>query len=111
MTTDRVNPFKALGQFKPKSDADSVPLSVDIDKLSSDNNFPSREAPQVEQGPKRKRFGAAAKVQFNIRTDVADKERFYRIAEERGISKLGDFFGQCLDAFEELEKIKTERNP
>ncbi|VVP44770.1 stability/partitioning determinant [Pseudomonas fluorescens] len=109
MTTDRVDPFKALGQFKPKSDADSVPLSVDIDKLSTDNNFPSREAQRVELGPKRKRFGAASKVQFNIRVDAADQERFYRIAEERGISKLGDLFGRCLDALEELEKIKTDR--
>lgn len=109
MTTDRVDPFKALSQFKPKSDKDSVSLSVDIDKLSSDNNFPSREAPQVEQGAKRKRFGTASKVQFNIRVDVADQDRFYRIAEERGISKLGDLFGQCLDALEELERIKTER--
>ncbi len=109
MTTDRVDPFKALSQFKPKSETDSVPLSVDIDKLSTDNNFPSREAPNVEQAPKRKRFGAASKVQFNIRVDSADQERFYRIAEERGISKLGDLFRQCLDALEELETIKKER--
>lgn len=108
MTTDRVDPFKALSQFKPKGEADSVTLSVDIDKLSSDNNFPSREAPaQVEPGAKRKRFGASAKVQFNIRVDVADQERFYRQAEERGISKLGEFFKQCLDAVEELERIKA----
>lgn len=109
MTTDRVDPFKALGQFKPKGDADPAPLSIDIDKLSSDNNFPSREAPQVEKGAKRKRFGSASKVQLNIRVDSADQERFYRAAEERGISKLGDLLGKCLDALEELEKIKTER--
>lgn len=108
MTTDRVDPFKALSQFKPKSEADSVTLSIDIDKLSNDNNFPSREAPQVEQSAKRKRFGAASKVQFNIRVDAADQERFYRIAEERGIRRLGDLFGQCLDALEELRKIKAE---
>lgn len=108
MTTDRVDPFKTLSQFKPKGDKDSAPISIDIDKLSSDNNFPSREAPQVEQVSKRKRFGAAPKVQFNIRVDVADQERFYRIAEERGISKLGDLFAQCLNALEELEKVKAE---
>lgn len=106
---DRDDPFKRLSQFKPKGDTDSASLSVDIDKLSSDNNFPSREAPQAEPALKRKRFGAATKVQFNIRVDVADQERFYRTAEERGISKLGDLFRQCLDALEELEKIKTER--
>lgn len=104
--TERVDPFKNLGQFKPKDDADRGPISVDIDKLSADNNFPSREAPPTGIASKRKRFGAASpKGQFNIRVDLADKERFYRIAEERGISVLGDLFAQCLDALEEkLEK-------
>ncbi|WP_434598568.1 stability/partitioning determinant (plasmid) [Pseudomonas sp. R4-76] len=109
MTTDRVDPFKALQNFKPKTDSTTPPISVDIDKLSSDNNFPSREAPQAELGNKRKRFGASPKVQFNIRVDVADQERFYRIAEERGISKLGDLFGKCLDALEQLEKMESEK--
>lgn len=109
--SDRDDPFKRLSQFKPKGDDESAPLSIDIDKLSSDNNFPSREAQPVEQSVKRRRFGAtAAKVQFNIRVDVEAQERFYRIAEDRGISKLGDLFAQCLDALEELERIKTKKD-
>lgn len=109
--TDRPNPFSKLDRFKPKETADSATISSDIDALSSANKWPSREAPLDKSTQARRPFGTSAeppKVQFNIRVDEADKERFYRIAEERGIQKLGVLFKQCLDALEKADLEKED---
>lgn len=101
--TDRPNPFSKLDRFKPKEIADSATISGDIESIASANKWPSREASLDKSPHARRPFGTSAeppKVQFNIRVDEADKERFYRIAEERGIQKLGVLFKQCLDALE-----------
>jgi hypothetical protein len=98
----RSNPFELLTKFKPKESDRSLALSSDIDALSVNNDFPSRERPTQESG-KIRRFKEATspKVQLNFRAEVVDRERFYDLAQQHGYQKLGDLFKQCLDAFEE----------
>ncbi|KPB61603.1 MULTISPECIES: hypothetical protein [Pseudomonas syringae group genomosp. 2] len=98
----RPNPFELLKKFKAKEGDRAPVLSSDIDMLSINNDFPSREAPS--SGPaKIKRFRDAIppKAQLNFRAEVSDRERFYELAQQHGYQKLGDLFKQCLDAFEE----------
>lgn len=102
----RSEPFASLGRFKPKPEAASgAVLAVDIDKLASDNCFPSREA-HPAKAQKRRRFGEveAPTEQLNFRAKVLDKERFYELAEKHGYRKLGDLFEKMLDAFEDVKR-------
>lgn len=104
--SERPNPFARLDKFKPK-DANDEALALDIGSISSASNWPSREPAYSSSTRDRKPFRASTeppKVQFNIRVDSEDKERFYRIAEVKNITKLGILFKQCLDALEQSEK-------
>lgn len=104
MADDKLDPFARLGDFKPRTDPKPQAISEDIEKISKDNNFPSRQAAPAESG-KRTRFGSGApRKQLNIKVSEADIERFYRMAEEREIRALGDLFKLALDALEEKEK-------
>lgn len=101
--TSRPNPFAKLDRFKPKEGSDNVTISGDIEAIASANKWPSREPVATQPNPGKRPFGVSGeppKVQFNIRVDEQDKDRFYRIAEEKGIRKLGELFKQCLDAIE-----------
>lgn len=109
--SNRPDPFANLKKFKPKDEDANVAISGDIDAIAHANNWPSREPvrSQEPEGARRRPFGTSAeppKVQFNIRVDEEDKERFYRIAEQKGINKLGVLFKQCLDALEAFESNK-----
>lgn len=104
MADDKLDPFANLGAFKPRTDPKPQAVSEDIEKISKDNNFPSRQAAPAEPA-KRTRFGSGApRKQLNIKVNEADIDRFYRMAEEREIRALGDLFKLALDALEEKEK-------
>lgn len=106
MSDKRVDPFSGLSNFKPKSDTHRPVENEVIDKISKDNNFPSRVA-QEPKPVKRARFNASEpKTQFNIKVTVACKERFYQMAEKRGIKVLGDLMEQALDALEAAERLE-----
>lgn len=101
MANDKVDPFARLGDFKPKTEPKPEPISEDIERISRDNNFPSRQAVPAEPA-KRARFGTGVpRKQLNLKVNVADIDRFYRIAEERQIRALGDLFAEALDALED----------
>jgi hypothetical protein len=104
---EREDAFSNLGNFKPKSSDDPKRSPVDIDKISQDNNFPSREASKPAL-PKRKRFrGGAATEQLNIKLSAELHQRFYEEAERLGVRTLGDLIKEGLDAIAELERIKS----
>lgn len=99
MAENGVDPFAGLNRFKPKTEQKPEALSSDIDKISRDNNFPSRQA--APETPVKRRFGASVeRKQLNIRVRVDDFERFYRMAEEQQVHALGDLFTLALDALE-----------
>lgn len=105
MTTDkRVDPFANLGNFKPKSE-DQQPADTEvIEKISKDNNFPSRE-PVETKVAKRGRFNSGEpKKQLNIKVTETCHQRFYEKAESRGIKVLGDLIILALDALDAQER-------
>lgn len=120
-TADVVKPFAGLGKFKAKAEDEqgavaSLPQSA-IDQLAEANGFHSREArpasapaaapAAAKPAKKRRRFGAATpRVQLNIKTTEAEAERFYKMAEARGIRMLSDLLSIALDALEERDSKK-----
>jgi len=125
-TAEVVSPFAHLGRFKPKAENEqgpvaSLPQSA-IDQLAEANGFHSRDArpapapapapaaaaePAAKPAKKRRRFGAAApRVQLNIKAPEAEAERFYKMAEDRGIRMLSDLLSIAMDALEERDAKK-----
>ena len=100
--------FAMLGNFKAKAPGGSSEVTKkieeDINKVAEDNGFHSREAKPLAAG-KSKRFNAAVpKKQLNIKIPLDMHDRYYRMAEERGIKVLHELLGYALDALEEKEK-------
>ena len=101
MTEQRIDPFANIGLdgFKPKGD-NQRPTDISVvDKVSRDNNFPSREAPPAKPLKRTRYTAAAAKKQINIKVNEDCHTRFYAMAEDRGIT-LGDLLDLALDALE-----------
>lgn len=110
MSEDRVDPFANLGQFKPKTvetankiSTDNEKIAKDIDRISIENGFPSREAQSATPSKKTRYNSRGARRQLNIKVNESDFDRFYRIAEENQVRSLGDLFGMLLDRFEQAE--------
>ncbi|WP_375122171.1 stability/partitioning determinant [Pseudomonas sp. LW8] len=106
---ERVDPFASLSQFKPKT-ANTQPVAdaADIEKISKDNGFPSREAQPVSvpSGKRARHKSAEPRVQLNIKVTQACHERFYDMAEERNV-RLGDLLSAALDALVIVEKSQA----
>ncbi|WP_208952397.1 hypothetical protein [Rahnella sp. ChDrAdgB13] len=100
---ERVDAFANLDKFKPKATSRPTVNDEDIEKISKDNGFPSREAhPSAAQ--KRPRFNSGeSKRQLNIKVTESSFQRFYDLAEKRGIRVLGDLFEQAITALEEKD--------
>lgn len=109
MTEKRVDPFMNIGAFKPKGESQRPAEKSVIEKISKDNNFPSRVA-QEPPPAKRARFSAREpKTQFNIKVTEECKDRFYQMAERRGIKALGDLMELALDALEAAERMEASK--
>lgn len=110
--TEAANAFAILGDFKAKAPAAATSVTKEIEKdiqqVAAKNGFHSREAKPSQVAEKPKRFNAAEpKKQLNIKIPVPMHDRYYRMAEERGIKVLHELMGQALDALEELEALKA----
>lgn len=103
---ERSDPFASLSDFKPKSpevEGKGRALDKDIQKISEDNGFLSRQA----KPSKRPRFNSSGpKEQLNIKVSRECHERFYEMARTRNIRVLGDLIEQALEALDELHPIK-----
>ncbi|MFS1539760.1 MAG: hypothetical protein ACL7BU_14945 [Candidatus Phlomobacter fragariae] len=98
--TNRVDAFANLNKFKPKTEPNPTANNDDIEKISRDNGFPSRE-PQEKKQQKRSRFNSGEKKrQLNIKVKESSFNKFYDLAEKRGIRVLSDLFDQALAALE-----------
>lgn len=109
MTDQRRDPFASLDQFKPKESEQRAVNNEDIDKISKDNGFLSREA-RPEKPGKRARFNSGVpKKQLNVKVTEKCFERFYEMAESRDIRVLGDLVEMALDALEQQEQGSSIR--
>jgi len=111
MSNERVDAFAniSLGDFKPKGDDQRPADAAVIEKVSQKNNFPSREAPAAKP-EKRARFSPAApRKQLNLKVSEDCYQRFYDMAESRGIRVLGDLLALALEALDR-ESADEESN-
>jgi len=96
----RVDAFANLNKFKPKTEPKPTANNDDMDKISRENGFPSREA-QEPKPQKRARFNSGEKKrQLNIKVKESSFQRFYDLADRREIRVLSDLFDQALTALE-----------
>jgi hypothetical protein len=104
MTIERANPFASIDDppvFATKPRKDNAVAKETIERLSEDNNFPSRQAARPPKEPTRKRriYRTGRNRQLSIKATDATVERFYRLADERQL-QLGALLDQALDALE-----------
>lgn len=108
MTPERSNPFDIEGLVEPpKPAAPQAPAAEkpierpsrsQIDQLAKETGFVSRERPRMGR-----RHKTGRNRQINLKVRDEDLDRFYRIADEDGIT-LGEVFEKALDALEALRR-------
>jgi len=100
----RIDPFAGLTGlpvFEPKPKRERPTPDAVIERISEENNFPSRQAPRAPREPKRKPrlYRTGRHRQLNVKATDATVERFYKMADERKLP-LGAVLEQALDALE-----------
>jgi len=114
--SQRVDPFADLNRlpsFEVKPKAVHKPVEHEtIDRISTENNFPSRQAPKPVKEPKRKRrvYRTGRNQQFNLKASTETVERFCKMADERNIP-LCALLERALDALEARDREKANINP
>ena len=100
----RVNSFAEepdLTKFKPKTATAPKPSKEDIDKISAETGFPSRQAPATKIGRTR-RHTTGRNQQLNIKVTAETLKRFYAIADELELP-LGEVFQRAVKALEDTQ--------
>jgi hypothetical protein len=102
--TERVDPFASLTNppaFAPKPKREKPVASEAIDRIAEENGFPSRQATRAPKQPKHKArtYRTGRNRQFNMKARSESVDRFYRMADERGVP-LGALLDLALDALE-----------
>src|SRR5688572_14953188 len=104
--SDRANPFapEALPAFAPKPKAEKPLDREAVERVSRENNFPSRQAPKEKavQKPKPRRRRTGRNQQINIKTTADTIAKIYRMADERQVS-LGEILELSLAAYEKQQ--------
>ena len=104
MTTERANPFANIDVFPvfaPKPRKDNPVAKETIERISEENNFPSRQATRPPKEPKRTRrvYRTGRNRQLSIKATNETVERFYKMADQRKL-QLGALLDKALDALE-----------
>ena len=101
----RVNAFADLATppvFKTKPRKNERPVvNETMERIAEDNNFVSRQPAKPPKEPRRKRrqYTTGRNQQLNIKAKNETIERFYKLADEKGVP-LGELFEQALDALD-----------
>lgn len=117
--SERANAFTDLDDFAPKPRTAKAVATSAIERVAAENNFPSRQpaaavraAPKPELDPSAtparravRRHLTGRNQQINVKATAATIERFYRLADERGVV-LGELLEQALDALEQAARLK-----
>jgi len=100
----RANAFANLTDppvFTVKPKAEKPVDAETVDRISKENNFPSREPRKTPAAPARKRrvYRTGRNRHLGIKATNETVERFYKVADERRVP-LGELLEQALDALE-----------
>ena len=113
----RINVFTNLDDppvFTTKPRPDKPVQQETIERIATDNNFPSRQAARAPKEPKRKPriYRTGRNQSFNVKATPETIQRFYKLADDRNVP-LGELMKLGLDALEavdNLQKIADRRN-
>ncbi len=102
--SERLNPFAGLRDaplFEPKPKAEKPVPKETIERIATENNFPSRQPVRTayEKPKKRRVYTTGRNRQFNIKATPETVERFYKMADERKLA-LCELLEEALDALE-----------
>jgi hypothetical protein len=84
-----------------------------MERISEENNFPSRQAAKMTSTPRRKRriYRTGRNQQFNAKATRETIEKVYKLADERGVT-LGELLSLALDALErEGDSRRKQQKP
>jgi hypothetical protein len=100
----RVDPFAILKEppsFATKPKAEDPVATETMERISEENNFPSRQAARAPSIPRRKRriYRTGRNQQFNAKATRETIEKFYKMADQRSVT-LGELLSLALDALE-----------
>jgi hypothetical protein len=103
----RVNAFVNLDDppvFTTKPRPDKPVQQETIERIATENNFPSRQAAKAPKEPKRKprTYRTGRNQQFNAKATPETIQRFYKAADEKRVP-LGELLKQGLDALEAVD--------
>jgi hypothetical protein len=102
----RIDPFATFAEppvFTIKTRAEKPVQAEAIERIARENNFPSRQSPKPVKETRRKRrvYKTGRNQQLNVKATNATIERFYKLADERGVP-LGALLDIALDALEKV---------
>jgi hypothetical protein len=100
----RVNSFATVSEapvFTTKPKPDKPAQTEAMERIATENNFPSRQAPKTQAPPRRKprRFKTGRNQQLNIKATGETIDRLYKAADARNVP-LGEMLKQALDTLE-----------
>jgi len=104
--TTRANAFADLSDFQPQSPRPRNVHPEQIDRVSKDNGFPSRQPVEPVTQPLRpaaRRHTTGRNQQLNVKATPETIARFYRLADERQVV-LGELLEQALEALEKATR-------
>src|SRR5580704_3070353 len=106
----RVNAFANLDDppvFTTKPRLDKPVQQETIERIATDNNFPSRQAAKAPKEPKRKPriYRTGRNHLFNAKATPETIQRFYKVADEKRVP-LGELLKQGLDALEAVDSLQ-----
>lgn len=114
--TKRVNAFANLDGppiFTTKPRAEKPVQPEAIERIATENNFPSRQAAKPPKEPKRKPriYRTGRNQSFNVKATPETIQRFYKLADDKNVP-LGELMKLGLDAIEAvdiLQKVADRR--
>ena len=101
----RADPFAILREplpsFTSKPRTDKPVAKETMERISEENNFPSRQAAKASNTPRRKRrvHRTGRNQQFNAKATPETIDRFYKLANDKNVP-LGELLRLALDALE-----------
>jgi len=106
----RVNVFANLDDppvFTTKPRPERPVQQETIERIATENNFPSRQAAKAPKEPKRKprTYRTGRNQQFNAKVTAETYQRFYKMADDKSVA-LGELMKQGLDALEAVDSLQ-----
>ena len=102
---DRVNPFENLDDFSTKKSEPITNENLLIDRISEENNFPSRQPLRKDSVSikQQRRYRTGRNQQINIKATEQTINKLYHLADIENVP-LGELLERALNLYEKSSK-------